>query len=403
MAQAAKKYEYDLGYTHIVQAKNGRMKRLIACSPDVLGEYDFKDKKDIYYTPNTFNSPLKREREDLWQLHRFYIDIDHREGTQPIDKFEVAIAIQNLVENNIIPAPSEYINSGRGIHVYWNIYNCHVMLLDLWEKIENHIYNSIKTIEKEINNIKVDKLATDPTRLLRLEGTINSKNNELCYSMLKNDNAYDIFDLKRLYIKPTVKKKRQGSNISTLPTKNLYTLNMYRIEDFKKIVQLRHGNVKGYRNALIMFYSYHYRLANDITVDELIKVTRQFNKSFKEPYPSKELIAVCRSINKTVKHFKEDSSKGYKFTNKYIIDRVDIKPEEEKQLKTIISTYEKYRRNNERRIKERRNEKGLTQREQQKENTIKAIQELKAKGLSQSKVSKESGYSIALVKRYWNI
>lgn len=384
------KLEYDLGYTHIVQAINKKIKRIGSCSPIEIDIDEYKDKIDIYYTPNTFNSPIKRQRDYLWQLHRFYIDIDHKKGTRAIESFEVVGAIEQLVENKKIPEPTEYINSGRGIHVYWDIANCHIMLLDLWEKIENYLFNQVKGIEKDIENIEVDKRATDPTRLLRLPGTINSKDNSKCYSMLKReDNIYNIFDLKKAYIKPNKAYKKNKSNIAYLPTKNLYTLNKSRLEDFKAIVSLRNGEVKGYRNTLIMFYSYHYRLINEITVEELINITKEFNKSFREPYKIRELISVCRSVNRIVKHFQEDESKGYKFTNKYIIESLDISEQEQKKLLTIISTDEKYRRKNIKRNAARRNEEGLTPKQAElKELKVKVL-ELKGQGLSNRAIAKK--------------
>lgn len=394
------KLEYDLGYTHIVQAINKNMKRIGAYSPIEIDIDEYKDKKDIYYTPNTFNSPIKRQRNYLWQLHRFYIDIDHKKGTRAIESFEVVGAIEQLVENKKIPEPTEYINSGIGIHVYWDIANCHIMLLDLWEKIENYLFNQVKGIEKDIENIEVDKRATDPTRLLRLPGTINSKDNSKCYSMLKReDNIYNIFDLKKAYIKPNKVYKKNKSNVAYLPTKNLYTLNKSRLEDFKAIVSLRNGEVKGYRNTLIMFYSYHYRLINEITVEELIDITKEFNKSFREPYKIRELISVCRSVNRTVKHFQEDESKGYKFTNKYIIESLDISEQEQKKLLTIISTDEKYRRKNLKRNAARRNEEGLTPKQAElKELKVKVL-ELKGQGLSLRNIAKELNITLGKVQR----
>ncbi|MBS4843125.1 MAG: hypothetical protein KH073_20055 [Clostridium sp.] len=394
------KLEYDLGYTHIVQAINKNIKRIGACSPIEIDIDEYKDKRDIYYTPNTFNSPIKRQRDYLWQLHRFYIDIDHKKGTRAIESFEVVGAIEQLVENKKIPEPTEYINSGRGIHVYWDIANCHIMLLDLWEKIENYLFNQVKGIEKDIENIEVDKRATDPTRLLRLPGTINSKDNSKCYSMLKReDNIYNIFDLKKAYIKPNKAYNKNKSNIAYLPTKNLYTLNKSRLEDFKAIVSLRNGEVKGYRNTLIMFYSYHYRLINEITVEELIDITKEFNKSFREPYKIRELISVCRSVNRTVKHFQEDESKGYKFTNKYIIESLDISEQEQRKLLTIISTDEKYRRKNIKRNAARRNEEGLTSRQQAKKDRINSILELKNQGYNQSKIAEKLGITRQAVSK----
>lgn len=398
------KLEYDLGFTHIVQASNGAMKRLEAISPIEINSKEYKNKKDIYYTPNTFNSPIKREREYLWQLHRFYIDIDHKKGTLPIDPFEVVGAVEQLVEEKKIPQPTEYINSGRGIHIYWDIKDCHIMLLDLWEKIENYLFNIIKELERSINNISVDTRVKDPTRLLRLPGTINSKNNSKCYSMLKNEsNKYNIFDLKKAYIKPKKQYKQNKCKIAYLPTKNLYTLNMSRIEDFKRIVSLRNGEVVGYRNTLIMLYSYHYRLINEVTVEELIKVTKEFNKSFREPYKVKELTSVCRSVNRTVKHFQEDNNKGYKFTNKYIINALDLEEHEQRELITIISTRVKYDRKNKKRNEARRNEEGLTPKQAKlKEEEVK-VKELREKGLSMSKIAKELGISKAKVVKLANL
>ncbi len=394
------KLEYDLGFTHIVQASKGTMKRLEAISPIEINSEEYKNKKDIYYTPNTFNSPIRREREYLWQLHRFYIDIDHKTGTEPIDQFEVVGAVEQLVEEKKIPQPTEYINSGRGIHIYWDINNCHIMLLDLWEKIENYLFNIIKELERSIKNISVDSRVKDPTRLLRLPGSINSKSNSKCYSMLKNNgNIYNIFDLKKAYIKVNKQYKNNKSKITYLPTKNLYTLNMSRIEDFKHIVSLRNGDIKGYRNTLIMLYSYHYRLVNEITVEELIKVTKEFNKSFKEPYKAKELISVCRSVNRTVKHFQEDNNKGYKFTNKYIINALDLEEQEQRELLTIISTRVKYDRNNKKRNEARRNEEGLTSRQQGKKDRINSILELKQQGYNQSKIAEKLGITRQAVSK----
>lgn len=394
------KLEYDLGFTHIVQASKGTMKRLEVISPIEINSEEYKNKKDIYYTPNTFNSPIRREREYLWQLHRFYIDIDHKTGTEPIDQFEVVGAVEQLVEEKKIPQPTEYINSGRGIHIYWDINNCHIMLLDLWEKIENHLFNTIKELERSIKNISVDTRVKDPTRLLRLPGTINSKNNSKCYSMLKNEsNKYNIFDLKKAYIKPKKQYKQNKGKIAYLPTKNLYTLNMSRIEDFKRIVSLRNGEVVGYRNTLIMLYSYHYRLINEVTVEELIKVTKEFNKSFREPYKAKELISVCRSVNRTVKHFQEDNNKGYKFTNKYIINALDLEEQEQRELLTIISTRVKYDRNNKKRNEARRNEEGLTSRQQGKKDRINSILELKQQGYNQSKIAEKLGITRQAVSK----
>lgn len=398
-----KKEKYDLGFVHIVKSGRTTMKRINVTSLDEYDCNDYKNLVDVYYTPNTFSSPIRRTREYIWQLHRFYIDIDHKKGTRYIDVYEIVMAIEKLVEDKLIPRPTEYIYSGRGIHVYWDINNCHVMLIDLWERIEDHLYNSIKELEKTIDNINVDKRATAPTILLRIPNTINSRSMEKCYSMYKDSISYNIFDLKKDYIPKRKIRNKNKNGLAYLPTKNIYTLNASRLVDFEMIVKLRNFDVEGYRNTLIMLYSYHYRLINDVTVDELIKVTKKFNKTFKKPYKVKELIYVCRSINKTVKHFIKDNTKGYKFSNKYIIEALNITKEEQKHLLTIISTEEKYNRKNKRRNENRRNEEGLTNREVNKLNTKNEVQRLKEQGFTQVEAAKKLNKSSRTIKRYWNV
>lgn len=401
MGALKQQYKYDTGYTHIVQAQNKTMKKLKVCGLEEFKaeKEEFKNKKDIYYTPNTFNSPLKRTANSLWQLHNFYIDIDQK-GNTPIDQYKVIMAIESMAEMNLIPYPTEYNDSGRGIHVYWNIESCHIMLLDLWQKIENDLFNKIKELEKTIDNIKVDRAATDPTRLLRLTGTINSKSNTKCYTMLRREeNIYNIFDLKKLYIKPTKAHKSNKTGVIQYP-KNLFTLNTARLKDFESIVKLRSGKVTGYRNSLIMLYSYHYRLMNEVTLTELIQEVTEFNKAFKEPYKATELKNVCRSVTRAVKYFREDNTKGYRFRNDYIIELLDLTDKEQSNLLTIISKQVKYDRKNAKRYP--RNEKGLTSRQQQKEDTIKAIQELKQQGLNNTEIAEKLGMNRVSVSRIIN-
>lgn len=394
--------EYDLGFTHIVHSTRFSTKRINVSSPKELDINEYKNKADIFYTPNTYSSPVRRTREYLWQLHRLYVDIDVKKDSRSIDQFEVVLAIEELINKKKIPRPTEYIFSGRGIHVYWDINNCHVMLIDLWERLEDYLYSAIKEIENSVDNIVVDKRVKSPTAILRLPGTINSRSNSQCYSMMNNNTSYNIFDLKKNFIKK-VKYKDKKNKVLYLPTKNLYTLNAARLEDFKTIVELRQGDVTGYRNTLIMLYSYHYRLINDITVDQLIKEVKKFNKTFDEPQTVKEITYVCRSINRTVKYYKQDNTKGYKFSNKYIIEALDLTKKEQEKLLTIISTEVKYDRNNSRRNLSRRNENGLTKREQQKKDIIELIKSLKELGLNQKEVSKEIAKSLRTVKSYWNV
>ena len=79
---------------------------------------------------------------------------------------------------------------------------------------------------------------------------------------------------------------------------------------------------------------------------------------------------------------------------------LDITEEEERHLKTIIGTNERYRRSNNKRTP--RNENGLTKRQQQKQDNIKAVKELARQGFKQVEIAKQLGLNQSNVSRILN-
>lgn len=66
---------------------------------------------------------------------------------------------------------------------------------------------------------------------------------------------------------------------------------------------------------------------------------------------------------------------------------------------TIINKEEKYYRNNKRRRLERRNEEGLTKREQEKVDNINKIKEFVELGLKNKDIAEKLGLSVRQVQR----
>lgn len=66
---------------------------------------------------------------------------------------------------------------------------------------------------------------------------------------------------------------------------------------------------------------------------------------------------------------------------------------------TIINKQEKYYRNNKRRRLERRNEEGLTKREQEKVDNINKIKEFVELGLKNKDIAEKLGLSVRQVQR----
>ena len=98
---------------------------------------------------------------------------------------------------------------------------------------------------------------------------------------------------------------------------------------------------------------------------------------------------------------------GYWYKNKTLIEKLNITEEEQKELKTIISEKEKYRRcateknakNKKRQKAKRRNEEGLTSKQQElKELKVKVL-ELRNLGLSMQQIADNLGINKTKVVR----
>ena len=106
-----------------------------------------------------------------------------------------------------------------------------------------------------------------------------------------------------------------------------------------------------------------------------------------------ELIQDTESASRYYKDIK------YKYSNAKLIELLDITEEEQKQLKTIISTKEKYRRNNLRRYRERRDKEGKTEKEIEIEKRKESVRELKQKKYTNKEIAEMLGITERTVKR----
>ncbi|MGL5752283.1 MAG: hypothetical protein ACRCXT_17240, partial [Paraclostridium sp.] len=91
---------------------------------------------------------------------------------------------------------------------------------------------------------------------------------------------------------------------------------------------------------------------------------------------------------------------GYWYKNDTLIERLGITRKEQKHMKTIIGTDEKYDRNNERRRNERRNEEGLTKKQQEIRNIQDNIKILKSEGLTNKVISEKLSIPLKTLERH---
>ncbi|MTK10908.1 MAG: helix-turn-helix domain-containing protein [Clostridiaceae bacterium] len=120
-----------------------------------------------------------------------------------------------------------------------------------------------------------------------------------------------------------------------------------------------------------------------------------FNKQFIEPLDDNEVIKATKSAEKC--YLSKD--KRYKYKNSTLIEILDITEEEQQKMKSIIGTKEKNERKKAANKVKRRNENGLTKREQEKQDRINDILKLKELGLNQSEIARGLNISRQAVSR----
>lgn len=401
------------GYVQIVKLNDGKIVKIKNTNLNYIKEItqEFNGQENVYITPNTIYVPFRRV-ENIRQFRALFLDFDNIGE----DKHYVSYNIFELAAQDVIPMPTMIVDSGRGLHVYWRIKNAPYGALYSWQEIEDMLYHRLK-------HLGADRQATDATRLLRLPNTINSKSNSECNVLWIDDKTeYSMYDLKDKYIK--VKKKPKTSTKTTNKVIanaffNSYSLHMDRATDLITLCELRKYKVEGHRNMLLHCYAYWIGIYVR-SKEELADSVNNLNNKFKPPLKQTEVNAILRCVPKAIDKFiayeqgirnGEDKrvskgmkdKAGYWYKNETLIERLGITVEEQRHLKTIIGTRVKYDRKNEKRNKARRNENGLTPRQQQKQDLINKVKELKEQGLKQTEVANQLQKSLRTIKGYWNL
>lgn len=315
--------------------------------------------EDVYYSQNSFYKPQRRI-DNIRQLRTLYVDLDvYNMGMTPewvLGKLEFEVFGQALPEPNMV------IFSGRGLVLIWHIEPLPIEAMPLWRAVETFFVEQLKEVGS-------DTKATDPARIFRLAGSINSKNNAIVRAEYRHEHRYDIHQLQYDYLPELSPKKlavkKRGRKTKIVRMFNVYTLHLSRARDLAKLVELREGDINTRQNLLFL-----YRYFTCCFTDDPVKAlddTLSLNSEFRRPLSEREVRSATKSAerawaarsdakaNEIAKSFGYPGA-GYNMSNSDIIDWLDITPQEQRHLSSIISKEEKRRRNTEARRKKRREE-----------------------------------------------
>ncbi|MFR2389571.1 hypothetical protein [Intestinibacter bartlettii] len=299
---------------------------------NALLEQEF-NQENVYISINTFYSTFRR-LEYLKELKAQFIDLDtYKTG---FTKEQIIMHLEADYFNKSIPRPNLIIDSGRGLYLIWLLNSVPSKALPLWKAIEEYLYSVLKPFG-------ADRQALDPTRILRVPGSINSKSNTTVNVIEQYDYIYDLREIQNEYLPELEerKAKKKGRPSKTVFIHRERSLYYARIQDIIKLCELREYDLKGHRELILFLYRYYLCYFLEDTKKALEDVL-ELNREFVYPLSETEVIRATRSAEKV--YLSKD--KDYKYKNETLIELLAITELEETYMTTIISDKEFKRRKN---------------------------------------------------------
>ena len=340
-----------------------------------LLEQDF-NQENVYISINTFYSTFRR-LEYLKELKAQFIDLDvYKTG---FTKEQIIMHLEADYFNKSIPRPNLIIDSGRGLYLIWLLNSVPSKALPLWKAVEEYLYSVLKPFG-------ADRQALDPTRILRVPGSINSKSKTTVNVIEQYDYIYDLREIQNEYLPELEerKAKKKGRPSKTVFIHRERSLYYARIQDIIKLCELREYDLKGHRELILFLYRYYLCYFLEDTQKALEDVL-ELNREFIYPLSEREVIRATRSAEKVYL----SKNKEYKYKNETLIELLEITDFEETYMTTIISNKEYKRRNNEynkKKYKEKLKAEGKVSEKDKISQRRAKIKDLLAKGLSQKDI-----------------
>lgn len=378
-----------------------RLDQLLEVLPKWLGP-------DLYFSQNTFYRP-SRKIEYIRQLRSLYVDVDCH--LLNFDPEWVIAAMEMELFRTVIPEPNFVIHSGRGLALVWLLHPVPPQALPLWQAVEHYLV-------QQLTRFGGDAKASDAARILRVAGSVNSKNGRPVFVQYRHDFRYVLRDIEREYLPPLrPSKPRKGTEKAPAVHHKLYkvyTLHYARLMDLVQLCELRGWHMTNYREVTLFLYRY-WSCCFLADPDEALQNTLELNQQFTEPLSEQEVIRATRSAEKAWRAKNDAEANrlarengypgaGYNISNAKLIEWLHITEEEQQHLQTIIGRKVKYERNNQRREKARRaagkmtRDEYLDQAEKRRQKALRMRQE----GMSYRQIGQALGISQTQVMRILN-
>lgn len=413
---------------------------------------------DMYVSTGVFYKP-NRQKGSLAYMPMAFLDLDtyKQEDLVALPPESQLQLLLMACDDKLLPRPSIVVFSGRGLQAKWLFTKpIPAAALPRWEAVQRELCLALA-------GFGADRNALDPSRVLRLEGSVNSRTGQVVRVLHRETwprrggdlmpngvVGYDFDELARTllpYEREELAEIRADRNAqrardatekaARLARKKNWTvipgglspcadskraarrpfipseLARDRLDDLRTLAKLRgweKGCPTGQRNTFVFLGAVF--LAQAHVVPHLRSEIEAWVADVVAPTWSKGEIRSCVSSvvtraemadrGETVEHDGMQIDPRYRFKNKTLVEWLGITGDEAKHLKTILPASETRRRNTARR-REARRAAGAIERQTylaQVDEKRQRVRALKAQGMSNSAIARETGFSRGSVIDY---
>ena len=379
----------------------------------LLDQYSGQD--DVYLSMQRFRG--RRRISELLSMGALFADLDYYgrprlAAEDPRRVLDLALGTLSMAG---VPAPSIAIGSGRGMYLVWLHHPIPRAALPRWRACQERLKDVLA-------NLGADPKARDAARVLRVIGTRHRRAGATVEALTTTREARPFGELADKILPYTraeirdlrvQKALRRSQEPLWTPPKDFTQASLWeaRLTDLQALRELRWFGepMPDFRDRWLFLAG---AAMSWISPPEVLR--RELHSLAEEVggwtpgHTDSKMHAIFRTsrehqAGKRVEWDGVKISPRYRFRNQTILDWLEVTPEEERRLKTVISDEERRRRDRERKKQERRSSKEVEMSREEYEGRARERRmgalELRQKGLSRSQISEALGVSLSTVKR----
>jgi DNA-binding CsgD family transcriptional regulator len=368
----------------------------------LLDQYRGQD--DVFLSTQRFRG--RRRISELLSMGALFADLDYYgrpefAAEDPRRVLELALGTLSMAG---VPAPSIAIGSGRGMYLIWLHSSIPRAALPRWRACQERLKDILAPLG-------ADPKARDAARVLRVVGTRHRRAGATVEALttVREVRPFDeLADLILPYTRAEIrdlrvqKALRKAQKPLWTPPEGFTQATLWeaRLSDLQALRELRWFGepMPDYRDRWLFLagVAMSWISPPEVLHRELHALAEEVG-GWTPGHTDSKMHAIFRTARehqagKRVEWAGMEVSPRYRFRNETIIEALEITPEEERHLKTIISDEERRRRDRDRKEKERR-AKGVRPRAEVAAERQREASRLASEGLSNTEIARRLGIS----------